>query len=304
MDENWNKAYTMEYFNQYDSTMTNGEARIPICFCIDTSASMNFITNRPGDYRAVVGSDHRVDGSNAITVEPLPGKILHHRCEDLKRVLGLMLDKMKRNPIISNSAVISVITFNRFADCTLEFLDIKRINPIGVVNQIRVFNDENSNYTNASKGLRMALERLEQFKQMNGSAGNESYKPVLIFMSDGQPTDRKESSQLGDQIREMAEKGKIKVIPIAIGDMDDSWMRHLSKESRAYRMQFEDEFETVFNIITRRISYTAVVLPTDEDLHKEEEEEIRVETGVSSSQYGEETDIEDIMNNLFDYMNE
>ena len=32
-------AHTADYYAQYESTITNGEARIPICICVDTSTS-------------------------------------------------------------------------------------------------------------------------------------------------------------------------------------------------------------------------------------------------------------------------
>ena len=49
MEYNDNKdtlgAHTLEYYDQYESTISNGEARIPICICVDTSSSMNFLIN-------------------------------------------------------------------------------------------------------------------------------------------------------------------------------------------------------------------------------------------------------------------
>lgn len=301
MARNDNKAYTADYFAQYDSTINNGEARIPICFCIDTSASMGFITNRPEDFVEKAGSEHMVDGSNAVSVEFLPGRTPRYRWQELQRVLQKMLMRIKQNPVISNAAVVSVITFDRFSDCVVEFSDIHRLNPERVVEGVRARNG--SNDTNAGKGLSMALERLDQFKRMNSDAGNESYKPVLIFMSDGQPTDRAEAERLGNIVRERSEGEKLNVIPIAIGrDVDESWMRHLSKESYVFHMNYEDEFDRVFDIITRRITYTAMVIPVDEGLNKAGNEEKREEG--ASSQYGEETSIEDAMEDLLKYMND
>lgn len=300
MARNDNKAYTADYFAQYDSTINNGEARIPICFCIDTSASMGFITNRPEDFVEKAGSEHMVDGNKAVSVDFLPGRTPRYRWQELQRVLQKMLIRMKQNPIISNAAVISVITFDRFADCVVEFSDIQRLNPERVTQGVRA--RSGSNDTNAGRGLSMALERLDQFKRMNSDAGNESYKPVLIFMSDGQPTDRAEAEQLGNTVRERSEGDKLNVIPIAIGrEVDESWMRHLSKDSYVYHMNYEDEFDKVFDIITRRITYTAMVIPVDESLHKAG---AQLPQEGASSQYGEATDIEDVFEELLNYMND
>lgn len=297
MAQNDNKAYTADYFAQYDSTIDNGEARIPICFCIDTSASMGFITNRPEDFVEKIGSEHIVDGSNAVKVEFLPGKSPRYRWQELQRVLEKMLFRMKQNPIISNSAVIGVITFDRYSDCVVEFSDVRRLNPENVSKNIRA--RSNANDTNAGRGLTMALERLNQFKRMNSDAGNESYKPVLIFMSDGQPTDKVEAERVGNIVRDYSEEDKLNVIPIAIGrDVDEGWMRRLSKENYVYHMNYEDEFDRVFDIITRRITYTAMVIPVDEKLQNVES----IQEEGASSQYGEETSIEDATALLLSYM--
>ena len=297
-----NEAFTVDYFAQYDSTITNGEARIPICFCIDTSSSMNFITNKKGEYRVIENSSHTEDGiQNVINVEPLPGVTLHHRIEEVQRVLIHMLDRMRYDKRISNAAVVSIVTFDMFADCIVEFSEINRISPSTIYN-IRTHEDK----TNASKGIYMALERLDQFRHLNSMAGNESYKPVLVFMSDGDVNNDPEASVASREVRERSDAGKLNVIPIAIGGAaDETWMRRLSKDSHVYHMEHEEEFDRVFDIITRRIAKTAMVISVDEGLRsKEEDEEISDSTNDESSTcYGTDTTDDDFMSFLNSFAN-
>lgn len=292
-------AYTEDYFAQYDSTISNGEARIPICFCIDTSESMNFVTNRSNELRYIENTSRTVDGiANVTSVEPLPGVTLHHRIEEVRRVLLRMINRIRYDSMLSNAAVISIVTFDRFSDCIVEFSEVSRITE-SMISRIRTHED----VTNASKGIHMSLERLDQFRRLNSSAGNESYKPVLVFMSDGSVNADPDAIKAGNEVRERSDNGSLNVIPIAIGNAaDETWMRRLSKESHVYRMEHEDEFDKVFEIITRRIARTAMVLSVDEHI-SEEGQDIEVEEDVTNMQYGQETSTEDIYNFLNEFMN-
>lgn len=256
-------AYTREHYDQYDSTISNGEARIPICFCVDTSPSMNLVINDPSETQIVQGTGRPSDGySSVYHVRPkYPWVKLVTRLQELQKVFGTMLTKMKANDIISNAATICIVTFDQFADCHMEFTDISRVSP-DKPSKIQIGRDG----TNAAKGLRMALDRLKRQEQMNRNAGNDSYRPVLVFMSDGLPTDGREAERVRTEVRQLSEDGEINVIPIGIGKgIDERWMRGLSKESKVYHMNTDREFEEVFELITQRIWTTTMVIAGDEE---------------------------------------
>lgn len=299
-----NEAFTADYFAQYDSTISNGEARIPICFCIDTSSSMNFVTNKRSDYRIIENSSHTEDGiDNVVTVEPLPGVTLHHRIDEVQRVLNHMLERMRYDRRISNAAVISIVTFDMFADCIVEFSEAGRISP-ATIRSIRTHEDK----TNASKGIQMALERLDQFRRVNSMAGNESYKPVLIFMSDGDVNNDPGAAAASREVRERSDAGTLNVIPIAIGGAaDETWMRRLSKDAHVFHMEHEEEFDRVFDIITRRIAKTTMVISVDEGLKSNAEEDnltdVPSEPDESSTRYGTDTTDDEFMSFLNSFAN-
>lgn len=255
-------AHTADYYAQYDNTLSNGEARIPICICVDTSRSMDFLTN-PDSELIIEESERTVDGNAKVrTARARYSWVkLVHRIDRLQSVLSTMLEKMQKNPIIAKSAVVSIISFDQFADCYVEFTDVNKISTNAPYN-LKVGQDQ----TNVSKGINMALERLDQMLTMNSNAGNDVYKPVLIFMSDGTPTDGRDAEDARIRVRERSEKDRLNVIPISIcGNSEgERWLRGLSKESKVYQMTSENEFQSVFAGITERIRRTAMVLPTDE----------------------------------------
>lgn len=291
-------AFTDEYYTQYNSTISSGETRIPICFCIDVSSSMRFITNRPEDYTYNSNSGFTEDGiDNVREISMLPGKIAHERIDEVKRVLKRMLARMRMSSVLKNSAVISIVTFSRFADCIIEFSELDNISD-RIIDTIKTDADQ----TNASEGIRMTLNRLDSLGKIIRNAGNESYKPVFIFMSDGQPTDGEAARDAGYEVRQRSEHGKLNVIPIAIGTdyQNETWLKQLTRESYVYHMEHEDEFDRVFNMITSRIYKTTAVISVDEGLETNFDEDSE---GVASSRYGATTsqdDIDEFMKQLGD----
>lgn len=285
--------HTADYYEQYSSTIANGDARISICFCVDTSSSMKFIVNKD-DFEIIEGSSHTEDGLRVSHARPKrPGVVEITRLMELKKVFSKMLEKMRSNEIIARSAVVSIITFDMFADCYIEFTDINRISP-NCPNNIKIGAD----CTNVSKGLQMALERLDIQTRMNSDAGNDSYKPVLIFMSDGTPTDGQEAEKARIAVRKRSEEGTLNVIPIGIGNnIDRQWMRGLTRESVVFNMERDEEFEKVFATITRKIQHSTMVISTDEGDNNIAN---NVQEGENSTNYGYDntSDLESFMNDF------
>ena len=261
-----NEAYTSAHFSQYNSTITNGEARIPICFCIDTSKSMNFVTNPDNELIRTSSASHSVDGvQNVVYVDPKPGYKLRHRIDEVRRVLDRMLDRMRLDSRIANAVTVCIVTFDRWADCLVEFSDVHAISR-GAIEKLEVGED----ITNASKGIDMALARIDQFRRMNSQAGNESYRPVLVFMSDGSVSGDPNANAARREVRERSETDRLNVIPIGIGrSADEGWMRQMSKDAHVFHMEQQAEFDRVFSIITQRIERTAKALTLDEGLAEE-----------------------------------
>ena len=299
MARDYEEAYTDDYFTQYDSTISNGEARIPICFCIDTSSSMQFVSNRSEDLIYEEGT-YTEDGiDNVRHVKAKPGVTLHYRIEDVIRVLRKMIARIRKDRRIANAAVVSIVTFDMFADCIMEFSEVYNIRD-NVISSIRTHED----VTNASKGINMCLDRLDQFRRVNSLAGNESYKPVLVFISDGSVASDSGAAQAGQEVRRRSDEGNLNVIPIAIGgSADETWMRRLSAESHVYHMEYEDEFDRVFDIITTKIARTASVISVDEGLVKDTRDEITNPIDEEkSSKYGEFTSEDEFMDFLDGFM--
>ena len=290
MARNDYNAYTNEYYKQYDNTISFGETRIPIVFCLDVSQSMNIITNDEDVAR--FGKSSFKDGYEQTAIKRMKfGKKAHKRIDEVKRVMTAMLERMRLNPVLSNTAVISIITFSDFSDCIVEFSELSNISPQTIQN-IATGNEA----TNAAKGISMALERLDSMTRIIKDAGNECYTPVFVFMSDGAPTDSMFADVECRKLRNRALDGSLKVIPVGIGSpgsYDDSWLRRMSDKNRVYHMEKEAEFDEIFNMIIKQVHKTASVISVDEGLVDDSEEDPI--DHAKSSKYGASVEKEDLL---------
>ena len=295
----YDQAYTQDYYNQYRSTVQNGTARIPICFCVDVSKSMGFVSNPESDLIIENGPSFMEDGMNARHVRAKTGVSLHYFIEDAVRSIDQMLQSIKENSFLSNAAVVSIITFSQFSDCIVEFSDVWSIN-WDQLREIRV-NERLRDETNAAKGLRMALTRLDQYSRMLESRGNESYKPVLIFISDGIPTDTAEADAVGKEIRKRSDNGSMNVFPIGIGNaIDEAWMRSLSRSEEIYRTRYKEDYNRIFEIITTKAARASVSLAADESTTASREEDER--TKIAGDSYTQEVDDDDFFIQLLEHV--
>lgn len=286
-------AYTIDEYSQLRSIIESSEDRIPICFCIDISDSMSILTNHPGDFIPTNRTYVR-DGISQREVEMKPGKKPHYRIDELRRVLQDMLHRMNSISSLRKSAIIYIITFSRYADTPIGPSECDSINSRDI-QSIDIGSDD----TFAARGINLALEKLDFLSKAIKDASALSYRPVLIFMSDGTPTDGREAEQVGAELHKRSINNELTVIPIAIGeDLDLAWMKGMTSNGRVYQMKFDNEFDEVFNLITKRIVQTAIALPIDamimekdNNMSNSEENDIDQE---ESTKYGRSSSVDDM----------
>ena len=277
------EAYTADVYDQMNSSERNGEARIPICFCVDTSRSMDKII--AGDW-IKVGGTRTVDGQQVISIKQKHGgKPIVSRIDELKRVMKKMLQKLKENSRTRNSASVSIITFDEFAECVMEFRDVEAVS-IDRVSYLRTGVDR----TSLVRGIQMSLERIDDQNRMNEGFGNHTYRPILVILSDGIPTDRtNDLVEARRTVRERIENNDLYVMPIGIGDFNSDNLRMFSGESRVFNMQSEKDFDAIFDMIEHTVAFISEKLVNEAyDISKgavqAEEGVIDTSMGVDSQQ--------------------
>lgn len=208
-----------EYNQMYNERMCTSP-RIPICFCVDVSGSM----------------DTSVGG-------------LGTRISLLSKVMKNMLKAMQDDDsALASEAIISVIVYNRHAHRIQPFVDIRSIDPE------RATQFHAHGQTFMSEALNLALHVIDDKVQELQDNDNDNYVPMLVFMTDG------EAFSCGDDptrqfnwIRERVCKGELHVFPIGISkEADMQVLRKLTPTQEAYQINTGGQFVEVFDEIRKR----------------------------------------------------
>ena len=287
MGDDVRKAYTRSEYQQIRSIISSGQARLPICFCIDLSKSMGFVINRWNEL-IVKGNAEDTDGYTCVKrVDPKPGYTIRYRVGELRKVLWNMIKGLKSEPSLKDSAIIDIVSFSEFADLRIGPDNSEAIQ-LWDIDQLEA---QEGNETNAGTGIRLALEKLDFITKTIKDAGVTCYTPFFIFMSDGKPTDAREAERQRQILNQRFQKKELNVIPIAIGEgCEDDWMRSFTEEDKVYHMDYPEDYEAVFDQLTKAVSVAVAALPNDahlsarnaEDQTDMDEEDDEVE----STEYG------------------
>jgi uncharacterized protein YegL len=103
-------------------------------------------------------------------------------------------------------------------------------------------------HTPMAEALRAALDSLEQQKSVYKSAGIEYYRPWLVVMSDGEPTEDPATVQATvASLAEAQRRKAVTVFPIGIGDdVNMAFLGQLSTERDAVRLKDLNSFTVFF----------------------------------------------------------
>lgn len=223
MENKYNKehdrVFSLDEFRQFERLNQNTNSRIPIFFCIDVSGSMG---NKVG--------------------------FTETRISLLSKVMNNLLENMQKHPILSERAVIGIVTYNNKAILHQPALDL------GVIDIKKVINFETSNQTVFSLGLRRTLQAIDQYRDSIYQSDVETFTPMMVFMTDGEPVgdDEYEIQKVYNEIRLRIQNKKLYVFPIGISEWADMrFVYALTPEKKGYKMVDENDFVEVFSEIRK-----------------------------------------------------
>lgn len=211
------RVFTAETFRQFNQLNVNTNGRIPIFFCIDTSGSM---ATRVGVFQT--------------------------RISLLEKVMTNLLVHMKQHPSLSERAMVGIVTYNNNAILMQTALDLCVMDITGAVKF------ETGGQTVLSKGLQRTLQAIDQYRDSLRQSDVETFIPILVFMTDGQPVGDSDTeiAQVYNEIRKRVINKDLYVFPIGIsGEANMNYVRALDPENKDYQMLNEMDFEKVFSKI-------------------------------------------------------
>ncbi len=208
------RVFSLDEFKQFDRLNQNTNSRIPIFFCVDVSGSMN---TKVGFFET--------------------------RISLLTKVLRRLLENMKKHPMLSERAVISIVTYNNKAILQQPAMDL------GILDIKRATSFDAADQTVFSLGLRRTLQAIDQYRDSVHRGDVETFTPMLVFMTDGQPVGDIDSeiAAVYNEIWKRVQWDDLYVFPIGISEQANmSYVYALNPEHHGYQMVSENDFEKVF----------------------------------------------------------
>lgn len=216
------RVFCLDEFRQFNRLNQNTNSRIPIFFCIDISGSMN---NRVG--------------------------LFDTRLSLLSKVMRKLLENMKKHPVLSERAVISVVTYNNKAILHQPALDL------GIVDISVATSFEAEDQTVFSLGLHRTLQAIDQYEDSVHRSDIDTFTPMLVFMTDGQPVGDSdiEIETVYNEIWHRVQMNYLYVFPIGISQQANmSYVYALNPDHQGYQMINESDFEKVFSEIEKIVN--------------------------------------------------
>lgn len=247
------RVFSLDEFKQFDCLNQNTNSRIPIFFCVDVSGSMR---NKVG--------------------------LFETRLSLLSKVMRKLLENMKIHPELSERAVIGVVTYNNKAILHQSALDL------GVVDISKATSFDAADQTIFSLGLRRTLQAIDQYRDGIRRSDTETFRPMLIFMTDGQPVGDIDSEieAVYSDVWKRVQNNDLYVFPIGISrDANMSYVYALNPDHNGYQMINENDFVDVFSEIENIVNANSSNLIDDGTLHtkKASIEESTKDTGAGQS---------------------
>lgn len=217
-------------YKQNRALNVSGDVRSLVCFCVDTSGSMN---------------------------EKLSLWGLRTKIDLLSRVLKNIIMGFRNDPKMRHAVAISIVTYNKYAQCKEDFQDAALYEDLEAACH---FEDVTST-TNMTNGLNKCLESIRSIQRDLADKDQNSYTPLLVFMTDGEPTYDNHWRKKFAEISGMVSENRLHVFPIGIGK--DAKMHLIGGlfpveempknfESK-YCMLKEEDFVSVFDDIRRLV---------------------------------------------------
>ena len=231
--------HSSEYYKQQRSMLINGDPRALVCFCVDVSQSMEEWWIQEGGLRRHTGSGYSDGhGVNYFNVSDIrPGYEYYKKIDKLNEVLIRLLEEFKRDPEIRTKVAISIVVYSRYGRVLYDFLDCAYIDTDACRCKAELPE------TAMGDGLRTALAQIDEMTRDLQEVGKDSYTPILVFMTDGTPTDDPRN-EFGE-IRSRAEDEKLHVFPLGIGEGADMTMLRNMFPTGKIPPQFSSRYKMV-----------------------------------------------------------
>lgn len=230
-----------------EDLVNNPTTRVPICFCLDLSGSMNRVIS--GDYSST-GRKEIIDGKEWNIVD---GGIT--AVQELTDGVRTFFNTIREDEIASSAAEVCIITFGgNCAKLLLDFANVERYSNIEALHA--------SGETPMGEAVNMALDCLDTRKREYQSNGVDYFQPWLVLMTDGEPNGSSSELQRAiERTQKLVNNKKLTVFPIGIGpDADMNVLAKFSPNRPPLKLKGTN-FKELFQWLSQSVSRTSQSLP-------------------------------------------
>jgi uncharacterized protein YegL len=219
--------FNFDLFGDYKQPNIDSSLKLPLCLVLDNSGSMSIRT------KSTRGSIVKIDELNS-NVEKL-------------------INYIKNDPKASKICDLCIITFGGRVNLVTDYNLVENISPFRLVA---------GGNTPLGEAVGLAIDLLNKRRDHYIENGIEHYKPIMLIMSDGEPTDSYIES--ARRCSEKVSRKELKVYPVGIGtDFREDILQEFSPLINPKRITDMAGFVRLFELLSRSTSN-----PTDDSIDK------------------------------------
>mgnify|MGYP001219072356 CR=1 FL=1 len=177
--------------------------------------------------------------------------------DDLNNALITLKDDILSDNVLSNRMELAIVSFHDDAEIVRDF-DL-------VLPEHEMPTIETGGYTNMFSGINKAIDMIENRKQYYKNSGQPYYRPIIVLLSDGEPTNTdQEIENLDQKIQSMSDDKKFMFIPFGLGDGADMKTlaklavqtedQRLKEKAVAYKLKDSKKIAKVFAFVSASAS--------------------------------------------------
>ena len=211
-------------FGDFSAPSSGASRKVPICLVLDCSGSMRY-----------------ADGTK------LP------KIDELNNNIDAFLDYVRNDPKASKICDLCIITMGDA---------VRVLSRYTTVDRIHLGHFAAGGGTPLGTAMQTAVELLYERRQYYRDNDIEHYKPILMVMTDGDPTD--DISYISRQVSDMVLNKEIKIFPVGIGiNFNQSILRQFSPLLQPKLIRDSAAFDKLFKLLSASSSN-----PNDDSLEK------------------------------------
>ncbi|MCQ2281241.1 MAG: VWA domain-containing protein [Bacteroidales bacterium] len=237
----------MSNYVQNDELANNPSVRVPICLCLDLSASM--LTVEGGNFSAT-GKREFIDGQWYNIVDGGTTRL-----DELQKGLEMFFKSVKEDDQAVDSAEVAIVGFNSSTSVLLDFDHIEN-------QAIPILTAEGS--TSLGEGMNLALDMLEERKKLYKEKGIQYWQPWVVLMTDGGNNgSEQELERAINRTVDALGMRKLTIFPIGIGEKADMGLLSRFSPNRTPLRLKGLAFKDFFMWLSASISKVSVSEPGD-----------------------------------------